>query len=68
MTLSYCEKIPLLPTSYKERSGLKVLDVKFLEHKEHTETQAPASGGWSSIQYKVKRSKMGNNVEAEQYV
>ena len=54
------EKVPLLPAN-KKRNAVKVLDVKSVEHKGQkgklllTEDRA---------EYKVKRSKLENNVEA----
>ena len=56
--------MPLLPASNK-RSVLKVLDVKSVEHKGVNRKLLLAEDG---TVYKVKRSKMENNVEARQYV
>ena len=56
--------MPLLPASNK-RSVLTVLDVKPVEHKGQKRKFLLAEDG---TVYKVKRSKMENNVEAGQYV
>ena len=58
------EKVPLLPASNK-RSVLKVLDVKPVEHRVQKRKLLLAEDG---TVYKVKRSRMENNVEAGQYV
>ena len=57
-------KVPLLLASNK-RSVLKVLDVKPVEHKGQKRKLVLTENG---TVYKVKRSKMENNVEAGQYV
>ena len=58
------DEVPLLPAK-KKRSALKVLDVKPVEHKGQKRKLLLAEGG---TVYKVKRSKMENNVKAGQYV
>ena len=58
------EKVPLLPTN-KKRNAVKVLDVKSVEHKGQKRKFLLAEDGKV---YKVKRSRMENNVEAGQYV
>ena len=58
------EKVPLLPASNK-RSVLKVLDVKPVEHKRRKRKLLLTVDG---TVYKVKRSKIENNVEAGEYV
>ena len=57
------DEVPLLPAK-KKRSALKVLDVKPVEHKGVKRKLLLAEG----TVYKVKRSRMENNVEAGQYV
>ena len=57
-------KVPLLLASNKG-SVLKGLDVKYVEHKGQKRKLLLAGDG---TVYKVKRSKMENNVEAGQYV
>ena len=57
------EKVPLLPASNKH-SVLKVLDVKPVEHKGQKRKLLLTVDG---TVYKVKRSKLENNVEAGQY-
>ena len=58
------EKVPLLPP--KKKSGvLKVLDVKPVEYKGVKRKLLLAEDG---TVYKVKRSRMENNVEPGQYV
>ena len=57
------EKVPLLPAN-KKRNAVKVLDVKSVEHKEVKRKLLLVEDG---TVYKVKRSRMGNNVEAGQY-
>ena len=59
-----CEKVPLLPAN-KKRNAVKVLDVKSVEHKGVKRKLLLAEDG---TVYKVKRSRMENNVEAGQYV
>ena len=56
--------MPLLPASNK-RSVLKVQDVKSVEHKGVKRKLLLAE---DETVYKVKRSKLENNVEAGQYV
>ena len=56
--------MPLLPTN-KKRNAVKVLDVKSVEHKGQKRKLLLAEDGKV---YKVKRSRMENNVEAGQYV
>ena len=58
------EKVPLFPAN-KKRNTVKVLDVKSVEHKGQKRKLLLAEDG---TVYKVKRSKMENNVEAGQYV
>ena len=58
------EKVPLLPASNK-RKVFKVLDVKPVEHKGQKRNLALTEDG---TVYKVKRSKLENNVKARQYV
>ena len=58
------EKVPLLPAN-KKRNAVKVLDVKSVEHKEQKRKLLLTEDG---TVYKVKRSKLENNVEAGQYV
>ena len=58
------DEVPLLPAK-KKRSALKVLDVKSVEHRGQKRKLQLAEDG---TVYKVKRSKMENNVEAGQYV
>ena len=58
------DEVPLLPAK-KKRSALKVLDVKPVEHKGVKRKLLLAEDG---TVYKVKRSRMENNVEAGQYV
>ena len=49
----------------KKRNAVKVLDVKSVEHKGQKRKLLLAEDG---TVYKVKRSRMENNVEAGQYV
>ena len=58
------DEVPLFPAK-KKRSALKVLDVKSVEHKGQKRKLLLAE---DETVYKVKRSKMENNVEAGQYV
>ena len=58
------EKVPLLPAN-KKRNAVKVLDVKSVEHKGQKRKLLLTEDG---TVYKVKRSKLENNVEAGQYV
>ena len=58
------DEVPLLPAK-KKRNALKVLDVNPVEHKGQKRKLLLAEDG---TVYKVKRSKMENNVEAGQYV
>ena len=58
------DEVPLLPAK-KKRSALKVLDVKSVEHRVQKRKLLLAEDG---TVYKVKRSRMENNVEAGQYV
>ena len=58
------EKVPLLPAN-KKRNSVKVLDVKSVEHKGQKRKLLLTVDG---TVYKVKRSKLENNVEAGQYV
>ena len=58
------DEVPLLPAK-KKHNALKVLDVKPVEHKGQKRKLLLAEDG---TVYKVKRSKMENNVEAGQYV
>ena len=58
------KKVPLLPASNK-RKVFKVLDVKPVEHKGQKRKLVLTEDG---IVYKVKRSKLENNVKAGQYV
>ena len=58
------EKVPLLPVN-KKRNAVKVLDVKSVEHKGVKRKLLLAEDG---TVYKVKCSKLENNVEAGQYV
>ena len=58
------DDVPLLPAK-KKRSALKVLDVKPVEHRGQKRKLLLAEDG---TVYKVKRSRMENNVEAGQYV
>ena len=57
------EKVPLLPASNK-RSVLKVLDVKPVENKGQKRKLLLTE---DRTVYKVKRSKLENNIEAGQY-
>ena len=52
------EKVPLLPAN-KKRNTVKVLDVKSVEHKKQKRKLLLAEDG---TVYKVKRSKIENNV------
>jgi len=56
--------MPLLPAK-KKRNALKVLDAKSVEHKGHKRKLLLTEDG---TVYKVKRSKLENNVEAGHYV
>jgi hypothetical protein len=56
--------VPLLPASNK-REKLKVLDVKPVEHKGQKRKLVLTENG---TVYKVKRSKLEDNVKAGQYV
>ena len=58
------EKVPLLPAE-KKRSAVKVLDVKSVENKEHKRKLLLTEDG---TVYKVKRSKLEDNVKPGQYV
>jgi hypothetical protein len=58
------ERVPLLPASNK-RKKLKVLDVKPVEHKGQKRKLVLTENG---TVYKVKRSKLEDNVKAGQYV
>ena len=58
------KKVPLLPASNKD-SVLKVFEVKPEERKGLKRKLLLAEDGTA---YKVERSKMENNVDAEQYV
>ncbi len=56
--------MPLLPAE-KKRSAVKVLDVKSVENKEHKRKLLLTEDG---TVYKVKRSKLEDNVKPGQYV
>ena len=56
--------MPLLPAN-KKRNAVKVVDVKSVEHKGVKRKLLLAEDG---TVYKVKRSRMENNVEAGQYM
>ena len=58
------DEVPLLPAK-KKRNALKVLDVKPVEHKGQKRKLLLTEDG---TVYKVKRSKLENNVEAGRYV
>ena len=58
------KKVPLLPAN-KKRNAVKVLDVKSVEHKGQKRKLLLTEDG---TVYKVKRSKLENNVEAGKYV
>ena len=58
------KKVPLLPAN-KKRKAMKILDVKPVEHKGEKRKLLPTEDG--SV-YKVKRSKLENNVKTGQHV
>ena len=58
------EKVRLLPPK-KKRGVIKVMDIKSGEHKAHKRKLLLVEDGTI---YKVKRSKLENTVELEQYV
>ena len=58
------ERVPLLPASNK-REKLKVLDVKPVEHKGQKRKLVLTENG---TVYKVKQSKLEDNVKSGQYV